>query len=198
MERNDMYRSFYSEEELKNIGFKQYGKNVLISRLASFYDASQISIGNNVRIDDFCLLSGRIQIGNYIHIAAYSSLFSGSKDIIIDDFVNISSRCTIYSKSDDYSGQSLTGPMVDASLTNQDERTVHIQRHAIIGSGSTVLPGVTIEEGVAVGSMSLVKNTLTAWGIYAGIPCKYIKERTKKLLDLEKEQTSISISNKTY
>lgn len=48
--------SFYSEEELRSIGLKSYGKNVLISRFARIYGAESISIGNNVRIDDFCIL----------------------------------------------------------------------------------------------------------------------------------------------
>ncbi|PSU67593.1 hypothetical protein CTM67_20550, partial [Photobacterium phosphoreum] len=64
--------SFYSYEELKKIGFSSFGDNVLISKKASIYGASKIDIGNNVRIDDFCVLScsnGKFNIGNYIHIA---------------------------------------------------------------------------------------------------------------------------------
>ena len=62
--------SFYSEEELKSLGLKHYGKNVLISRKCSIYSAESISIGNHVRIDDFCILSGEITIGDYCHISA--------------------------------------------------------------------------------------------------------------------------------
>ena len=65
-----MKTSFYNEEELKEIGLKVYGKNVLISRNATIYGADKISIGDNVRIDDFCILSGNISLGSYIHIAA--------------------------------------------------------------------------------------------------------------------------------
>jgi len=53
--------SFYTEDELKEIGLKSYGHNVLISRKANLYSVSEISIGNNVRIDDFCILSGKIK-----------------------------------------------------------------------------------------------------------------------------------------
>ena len=55
--------SFYSQEELMKIGFLSVGKNVLISKKASIYNPSVISIGNNVRIDDFCILSGKVTIG---------------------------------------------------------------------------------------------------------------------------------------
>ena len=69
--------SFYTEEELKTLGLKHYGKNVKISRKAMIYNTDQIEIGNHVRIDDFCILSGRIQFGDYIHIGVFTQL-SGS------------------------------------------------------------------------------------------------------------------------
>ncbi len=72
--------SFYSEEELSHVGFKSYGRNVLVSRKASIYGASEISLGDNVRIDDFCILSGRISFGNNIHLAAYSALWGGNPE----------------------------------------------------------------------------------------------------------------------
>lgn len=49
-----------------------------------------------------------------------------------------------------------------------------------------MLPGAVIPEGTAIGAMSLVKGALRPWGIYAGIPCKWVKERRKDLLELEK------------
>ena len=67
--------SFYSQNELLELGFKKIGTNVLISKKSSIYNAQNIEIGDNVRIDDFCLLSGTIKLGNYIHIGAYSALY---------------------------------------------------------------------------------------------------------------------------
>ena len=66
-----------SEQQLKEVGFKSIGKNVRISDKASIYGAQGIAIGDNVRIDDFVVLSagaGGIDIGNYIHIAVFSTL----------------------------------------------------------------------------------------------------------------------------
>ena len=62
--------SFYSPEELKALGLKEYGEDVRISRKCSIYGAGNISLGSHVRIDDFCLLSGKISLGSYVHIAA--------------------------------------------------------------------------------------------------------------------------------
>lgn len=187
MDRKDNMNSFYSEDELKGLGLAHYGYNVLISKKASIYGAEKISIGNNVRIDDFCVLSGIISMGNNIHIAAYSALFAGEASITIDDFANVSSRVCIYAISDDYSGETMTNPTIPEKYKHLTKLTVHICRHVIIGSGSTVLPGVTLEEGTVIGAMSLCKRSTKAWMIYAGIPAQIIKERKKDLLELEKE-----------
>ena len=56
-----------------------------------------------------------------------------------------------------------------------------------IGSGSVVLPGLTLEDGVAVGALSLVKNDCEAFGIYAGNPARRVRERKHDLLDLEQQ-----------
>lgn len=179
--------SFYTQDGLKNIGFASYGTDVNISRNAQFYAPEKMHIGSHVRIDDFCVLSGNINIGNYVHIAAASLLYGGSAGIALGDFANISSRCAIYAVSDDYSGESMTSPMVPEQYKSITEKPVNIGRHVIVGSGSTILPGVTAFEGSAVGAMSLVTKDIPAFTIVAGVPAKHVKERSKKLLELEKQ-----------
>jgi len=76
--------------------------------------------------------------------------------------------------------------MVPAEFTNVDHRPVRIGRHCIVGSGSVILPGVTLEEGSIVGALSLVINNCDAFGIYAGAPARLIKKRKKGLLKYEK------------
>ena len=116
--------SFVSEDELRRLGVVSVGKNVLISRKASIYSPQKMKIGNNVRIDDFCILSGKIEIGNYIHIAAFTALYGGEKGIWIKDFANISSKITIYSLSDDYSGETMTNPMIPDKFKNVQSEEV--------------------------------------------------------------------------
>ena len=175
--------SFYTEKELAKIGLKKYGKNVLISRKCSLYSPEKISIGNDVRIDDFCILSGEITLGSHIHIAAYCALY-GSFGIEMEDYTGLSPRCTVFSASDDFSGNYLISPMVDKCKTNVTGGKVLIKKYAQIGTGSTIMPSVIINEGVAVGAMSLINKNPDEWGIYAGIPAKRIKEREKGLLKM--------------
>ena len=124
-----------------------------------------------------------ICIGNYVHIAAYSALY-GKFGIEIGDYVNISSRVSIYSTSDDYSGEVMTGPLVKQEYIHDIGKKIIIDNHVIIGTGSVLLPGAVLREGVAVGAMSLVKEELKSFGIYGGIPVKYLKPRMLEMTKL--------------
>lgn len=178
--------SFYTNEELQDLGLQSYGQNVLISKKVSIYKPEKIKIGNNVRIDDFCILSGSISIANHIHIAAGCYLFAGNIGIEIENFSCLSSRVSIYAISDDYSGNFMTNSVIYEKYKNIIAKKVIIKKHSIIGTGSTILPGVIIEEGTSVGAMSLLTKTTLPWYIYIGIPAKPFKKREKKLLDMEK------------
>lgn len=181
--------SFYTEEELKAIGFKSVGTNVQISRKTSLYGVSRISIGNNVRIDDYCVISagsGSIEIGNYVHIAVYVSL-QGDGKITLEDFTGISSRTAVYSSNDDYSGNYMTNPTVPSEFTKVTSAPVTLHKHALVGSGCVILPGVTLHIGCAVGALSLVNRDCKEFMIYSGNPAKPIKERSRNLLELEKQ-----------
>lgn len=181
--------SFLSNAQLAELGFASIGSNVLISDKASIYGAERIHIGDNVRIDDFCVISagkGGIEIGNYVHIAVFSSLIGAGK-IVVCDYAGLSSRVSVYSSNDDYSGNFMTNPMVPAEYTNVAAADVVLGKHVIIGSGSVILPGVTLYEGVAIGALSLISKDCQAFCIYHGNPAKKIKERSKNLLDKERQ-----------
>lgn len=179
--------AFLERAAVEAIGFASLGNNVLISDCAKIYGAERIKIGNNVRIDDFCVISagnGGIEIGDFIHIAVYSSLIGNGK-ILISDFAGLSSRVSIYSSSDDYSGLSMTNPMIPKEFKNLNNADVVVGKHVIIGSGSVILPGVVIGDGSAVGALSLVTKRCDEFCIYAGYLAKKIKERSRDLLQLE-------------
>ncbi|MGL4338127.1 MAG: acyltransferase, partial [Turicibacter sp.] len=127
---------------------------------------------------------GGIDIGNFIHIAVYSSLIGAGK-ITLSDFCNISSRVAIYSSNDDYSGKYMTNPMVPDKYTNVMHADVFLDKHVIIGSGSVVLPGVTLHEGVGVGALAMIDKDCESYGIYVGVPAKKVKMRNSNLLEAE-------------
>lgn len=174
--------SFYTVEELSKLGLKSYGNNVLISRKCSIYGAANITIGNNVRIDDFCILSGNITLGSHIHISAYVALY-GAYGIEFEDFTGISPRSTIFSAMDDFSGEYLIGPIHPTDKTKISGGKVIVKKFAQIGANCTVFPNLTIEEGSVIGSMSLVNRSTSPWTINIGIPINKIKPRSKGLLN---------------
>jgi galactoside O-acetyltransferase len=172
---------FLSELELSKIK-GQIGDNVLISDKCSLY-TNNLIIGDNVRIDDFCILSGRIALGSNIHIGAYCGLY-GKEGIIMEDFTGLSPRCTIFSASDDFSGDFLISPMTPSEYTNVTGDRVIMRMYSQLGSGCIIMPGVVISEGAAVGAMSFVKKDIPSFEIWAGNPAKFIKQRSKELIKL--------------
>ncbi len=172
--------SFYSEEELSNLGFRSIGRGCLISRKACFYGIEKMSIGDNVRIDDFCILSGDITLGSNIHISAYVALY-GSKGIIMEDFTGISARTTVYSATDDFSGEYLIGPIHPQSTINVKGDTVIIRRFTQIGAHCVIMPSLTLAEGTVIGASSLLKHSTEPWGIYYGIPARFVRKRSQEM-----------------
>lgn len=179
--------SFYSRDELNLLGLANIGENVLVSRKASIFGPEKMSIGNNVRIDDFCILSGKVQIGSFVHIAAYTALYGGDQGITINDFVGISARSLVYSINDDYSGEAMTNPMIPDKYKNIQSAEVVIERHVLIGAGSVVLPGIVLKEGSSFGTMTLINRSSDPWSINVGIPFKKIQDRSKAILQLEEQ-----------
>ncbi len=181
--------AFLNEQQLKDLGLKSYGTNVLISDKASIYNAKNISIGHDVRIDDFCILSagdGGINIGNRVHIACYTSLI-GKANIFIGDFSVLSSKVAVYSSSDDFSGEYLISPMVDSKHSNVTSIPVHIDKYVVVGCGSVLLPGAQVAEGCALGSMTLLKEDTLPYKIYVGSPARYLKDRSRNCAELAKQ-----------
>ncbi len=177
-----MSTSFLSDDEIRQFGFARCGRNVLISRKTSVYAPEKIEIGDNVRIDDFCILSGSIALGRYVHIAAYCGLFAAGEKITLENYSGLSSRVSIYASSDDYLGNGMTNPTIPSEFTHVHNAPVLLHEHVIVGAGSVILPGVTLGTGAAVGALSLVTGDCRPWTIYSGIPAHPLKERRSDII----------------
>lgn len=133
-------------------------------------------------------ITGRVKIGRNVHIAVGACFFGGGL-IELEDYVGISAGVKVFTATEDLSGEYLTNPTVPAELTNPRVAPVRIGRHAVIGANSVILPGADVGEGSCVGALSLVKEPLAPWGIYAGIPARRIKDRSNHLLQLERKDS---------
>jgi acetyltransferase-like isoleucine patch superfamily enzyme len=176
-------------ERNKEMIFKSIGKNCKISDKASIFNGDMIEIGDNVRIDDFVILSGGagLKIGDHIHIAAGGYFYAGA-GIVLEDFVELGPRLTIISQSDDFLGDSLVGPCIPNKYKpGLKSGLVTLKRHVVTGVGVTIFPGVTLGEGASIGSHTLVRKDCEPWSVYVGSPARKIGERSRKMMDLEKE-----------
>jgi len=147
-------------------------------------------IGSHVAIDKGFYCTVELQIGDYVHIAPYCTVIGGKKSkLVMEDFSGFSAGCRIVCASDDYLGSGMTNPIVPLEFRGLTlYTTVTIKKHAVLGTGCVVHPGVTIGEGAVVGSMSLVTKDLEPWSVYMGIPAKKVKDRNKDIiLDFEKK-----------
>jgi acetyltransferase-like isoleucine patch superfamily enzyme len=165
------------------MGFKKLGSEVLISRKASIYEACKMEIGDNSRIDDFCCISGNIKIGRNCHITPYCLLAGGTPGIEINDYCTLAYRVSIFSQSDDYSGESMANSTIPRRFKNEYMARVLLEEHVIIGCGSVIFPGVVVNKGSAIGALSLVNRSTIPWSINFGIPSLPQGERSKNLLD---------------
>ena len=86
-----MNNNFLSKQKLRKIKFKVLGKNVKISTNVTIIGEKNIEIGDNVRIDDFTIISakeGSLKIGSNVHI----------KNTLIGNEVVIQSGCKLGQK----------------------------------------------------------------------------------------------------
>lgn len=181
---------YLSNEQLLMMGFKSLGKNVKISDKAAIYNASQMEIGDNSRIDDFCVLSGKVTLGRNVHIAPHCLVAGGEQGVEMDDFSGLAYFVQVFSQSDDYSGKTLTNPTVPTKFKNEYKAAVYLGRHVIVGAGSVIFPGVKVAEGCSVGAMALLNKSTEPWGIYLGNPARRVRNRSQELLKLEQEYVS--------
>lgn len=180
--------NIYSISELISLGVTVYGKNILVSKLARLYNPKKLILHDNIRIDDFTILSGkgRIVINKYVHIGPQCFVSSAS-NIIFSDFCGIACGVKLFGSSDNYNGNYLTGPTVPLKYNGTKSGDIILEKHTIVGSGSIVLPDIELKIGTAIGALSLVNKNTEPWKIYGGNPIKYLKDRNDKCLVLEKE-----------
>lgn len=143
--------------------------NVKTFEYTKIIGIENINFGKYIIIDDFVLIYAKekITLGNYIHIASFSSISGGGK-LIMEDFSGLASGCRIVTGSDDFKEWGFGNPSIATEYRNVKIGKVKIEKFAIIGSNSVILPNVTIGEGVAVAAGSIVSKSLAPWGIYVG------------------------------
>ena len=142
------------------------GKNVTIEPFVVF--GSKVKIGNNVNIKSFshlenCKIENKVEVGPYARIRPGSVLKDGSK---VGNFVEIK-KSTIGKSSKvnhlSYIGDSKIGKSVNVGAgtitCNYDgvkKSKTNIKDNAFIGSNSSLVAPITIEQNSVVGAGSVI------------------------------------------
>ncbi len=178
---------------MKNLFFdvkkiKKIGKNTIIAKTARIRYPELVEIGDNCIIDDFVYISTALILRSNVHISSGCKIIGGKKCLVVmGEFSTLSPNVVLAAGSDDYISGIATPMVPEEYKGNVQYGSITVGRHSIIGSNSVVLPNVTFEDGAALGALSLAKKDLEGWSLYAGIPAKKIKDRSKeKILSLEK------------
>lgn len=168
---------------------KSCGTDVRIFETVKIVYPERVDIGHHVIIDDFVLIipgeAGRI--GNYVHIASFTSITGGGV-FILEDFSAIATGTRLLTGTDDFVGAALTNPTAPMEYRNVTRSVVRLQKHALVGANAVVLPGVTIGEGATVGAGSVVTRDLEPWTVNVGVPARPVRKRPREeILRLEQE-----------
>lgn len=176
---------YLSESALGDMNFKSLGRGVRISDKASIYNAELMDIGDYSRVDDFCILSGKVSIGRYCHVTPMCLIAGGQPGVELRDFCTLAYGVKVFAQSDDYSGETMVNSLVPRKYKRERFAPVLLERQVIVGTNSVIFPGITVAEGCAIGAMALVEKSTDPWGIYVGSPARWLKARKKDLNDLE-------------
>lgn len=161
---------------------KKCEENIIFGKNIEIYNPADIEVKKFSWIDNYVVLDARfgfINIGSRVHIAPNCRI-AGGGGVEIGDYVGISENVKIFSHSEIIQkGKKMSGPMVDEKDKGYKSKKIVIKNDAFIGTGSIILPGVTVEEGSVIGANSVVRKDLEPWTIYAGNPLRLVGKRPK-------------------
>ena len=129
-------------------------------------------------------MTGRVKVGCCVHISVGASVFGG-EGVEIGDYSGLSVDVKVFTATEDMSGEWLMHPTSPKLLRRPKAAPVRFGKHCTVGAGSVILPGADFPDGACLGALSLCKSPLREWSIYAGIPARYIRARSRRCLQLE-------------
>ena len=136
-------------------------------------------------MDDYCYFSTRVRIGRCTHIASGCSIAGGADmQFEIGHFCSLSSGVKVWCTSDDFVNDLVTiiPDGVEQVKTHLIRGNVSIDDYTAVGSNSVLMPNNHIPEGTVIGALSFVPVAFEfrPWGVYAGIPIRFIRHRNRE------------------
>jgi len=152
--------------------YQQIAPDVKLGRGVRIYGFTNLygcEIGDDVRIGTFVEIQKGARIGNRCKVSSHSFVCEG---VVLEDEVFVGHNVTFindrYPRATNGSGQLQT----DADWQCIPTR---VKRGASIGSGSTLLCGITVGERAVVGAGSVVTKDVPPGAVVAGNPARVIR-----------------------
>jgi len=174
------------------------GRNVIFGQNVVLRHPHKIRIGDNVVIDDNCLVDAKgdanrgITIGSGVFVGRNSILSCKNGDIEIADGANIGFNCEVFSASRVAIGRDtllaaycyviggdhdFSDPSVPVLSQGRRSAGVTIGAGAWLGAGAKILDGVTVGDGAIVGAGAVVREAVPDGAIAVGIPARIVGQR---------------------
>ena len=142
------------------------GQNVKLSKFINLYGCE---IGDDTKIGAFVEIQKNAKIGRRCKISSHTFICEG---VTIEDQVFIGHGVTF--TNDSYPRSTNSEGDLQTEADWHVEPTL-IKRGASIGSGTTILPNITVGERAIVGAGSVVTKDVAAYSIVAGNPARPIR-----------------------
>ena len=174
------------------------GRNVTFGTNVVLRHPGKIRIGDDVAIDDGCVLDAKgsgnrgIDIGSRVFLGRHTLLACKDGDIALEDGVNISYNCTVFSASSVRigretllaaycyvvgGGHDFDRPDLPVVQQARPSQGIVVGAGGWLGAGSIVLDGVTIGPSAIVGAHAVVTQDVPAFAIVAGAPARVVRDR---------------------
>ena len=174
------------------------GRNVVFGQNVVLRHPHKIRIGDNVVVDDNCLVDAKgdsnqgITIGSGVFIGRNTILSCKNGDIEIEDGANIGFNCELFSASrvrvgkdtliaaysyligGDHDAKDPSAPVLSQGRSSAG---VSVGAGAWLGAGAKILDGVTIGDGAVVGAGAVVREAVPPRAIAVGVPARVIGTR---------------------
>ncbi len=201
----ELRKKYYSSR------LRSMGENVTIGCGVKIVNPQNVSLGDNVHIDDHCTLiarskrgisighgtsikygvyldtesaeEGYIEIGNRAYIGT-GCCFHGHKGLEIGDDTLFAQNITITPYSHCFEDP-------DEKIIKQGghSRKITIGRDCYIGKSVSILYSADVEDGSVVGSGSVVVKTIPSYSVAVGVPAKVIRKRGEKKVHSGEKKT---------
>jgi acetyltransferase-like isoleucine patch superfamily enzyme len=174
------------------------GRNVTFGVNVTLRHPRKIRIADDVAVDDGCVLDAKgaandgIRIGRRVFLGRNTILACKEGDIVLEDGVNISYQCAVFSASSVRigadtllaaycyvvgGGHEFDRTDVPVIRQGRPSKGVDIGRGAWLGAGAVVLDGVSVGHDAVVGAHAVVTQDVPPFAVAAGSPARVIRDR---------------------